>query len=172
MRAHDAHGDREIFRGPAHADRAHAVWRAQNELAIAQACPAMATDAASRAHLDALAAEVSAGQAALGGRVFRVPIDTLDELRRQIERLDRRARRLGTGEIKLVAVPGATSDGQTFVVLAGRTPVLAGWSLAAIVEHRAGQSTMRRVSALGEGLATRRLRQAPVRSLSRAPPSR
>jgi hypothetical protein len=155
MPAHDAHGDREIFRGPADAERAHAVWQAQSELALARARPTTTIDAGGDAQLDALAAEVATGQAALGGRVFRVPIDTLGELRRRIAQLDRRARRLGTGAIELSDVAGVGSDGRTFVVLTGRAPVLAGWSLAAIIEHREGQATLRAVSELGEGLAIR-----------------
>ena len=152
MRAHDAHGDREISRGPA-AARAHAVWRAQRELALAHAGRATAIVAAGNDQLGRLAAEVAAGQASLGGRVFRVPIDTLGELRRRIEQLDRRARRLGTGAIELSDVAGVGSDGRTFVVLTGRAPVLAGWSLVAIVEHREGQATLRPVSEFAEGLA-------------------
>jgi NAD-dependent dihydropyrimidine dehydrogenase PreA subunit len=142
MRAHDAHSDREILRGPAHAAFARAVWRAQSELALARARRATAIVAAGDDRLGALEAEVAAGQAALGGRVFRVPIDTLGELRRRIEQLDRRARRLGTGAIELADAAGVGSDGRTFVVLTGRAPVLAGWSLAAIVQHREGQATL------------------------------
>jgi hypothetical protein len=152
MRAHDAHGDREISRGPA-AARAHAVWRAQRELALAHAGRATAIVAAGNDQLGRLAAEVAAGQASLGGRVFRVPIVTLGELRRRIEQLDRRARRLGTAAIELSDVAGVGSDGRTFVVLTGRAPVLAGWWLVAIVEHRDGQATLRPVSEFAEGLA-------------------
>jgi hypothetical protein len=155
MRAQDEHGAREIFRGPPDATRAHAVWRAQRALTIARAEPATAIDVPRHTHLAALAAEVAAGQAALGGRVFRVPIDTLGELHRRIEQLDRRARRLGTGVIALHDVAGVGSDGRAFVVLSGRTPVLAGWSLAAIVEHRDGRAALRPVSEVGEGLAAR-----------------
>ena len=171
MRAHDAHGDREISRGPA-AARAHAVWRAQRELALAHAGRATAIVAAGNDQLGRLAAEVAAGQASLGGRVFRVPIDTLGELRRRIEQLDRRARRLGTGAIELSDVAGVGSDGRTFVVLTGRAPVLAGWSLVAIVEHREGQATLRPVSEFAEGLAISKFARAAVRALLCAPPSR
>ena len=114
-----------------------------------------ATNPARDARHEALAAEVAAGQAALGGRVFRVPTETLSELRRRIERLDRRARNLGTAPITLHGVAGAGSDGRTFVVLTGHAPVLAGWSLAAIVDHRDGQPSLRPVSELGERLAAR-----------------
>jgi hypothetical protein len=155
MRADDERGDREIFRGPADAARAYAVWRAQRELAIARARPATAIGAPCDAHLESLAAEVAAGQAALGGRVFRVPVATLGELHRRIERLDRRARRLGTGAIALHDVTGVGSDGRAIVVLSGRTPVLAGWSVAAIVEHRDGEAVLRPVSEVGERLAAR-----------------
>ena len=95
MRAHDAHGDREISRGLA-AARAHAVWGAQRELALAHAGRATAIVAAGNDQLGRLAAEVAAGQASLGGRVFRVLIDMFGELRRRIEQLDRRACKLGT----------------------------------------------------------------------------
>jgi hypothetical protein len=152
MRAHDEHGDREIFRGPHGAARAYAVWQAQRELAIIRAQPVTATDPPRDARHAALAAEVAAGQAALGGRVFRIPTETLSELRRRIDQLDRRARKLGTAPITLHDVAGAGPDGRTFVVLTGLPPVLAGWSLAAIVDHRDGQARLRPVSELGERL--------------------
>jgi hypothetical protein len=153
MRAHDEHGDREIFRGPPDAGCAYAVWRAQRELAIPRAGQGAAIDAPHGAQLASLAAEVAAGQAALGGRVYRVATHALADLHRRIEQLDRRARRLGTGAIALRDIHGVGSDGRAFVVLAGRAPVLTGWSLAAIVEHRDGQAMLRPVSEAGEHLA-------------------
>src|ERR1700727_1856292 len=45
---------------------------------------------------------VADAQAALGGRVFRVPISALADLRHRIEMLDRRASRLGVAPIRLV----------------------------------------------------------------------
>ena len=95
---------------------------------------------------------VAVTQARLGGRVFRVPGATVGELRRRIEALDRRAGRLGVASIRLRDTGERDPDGHVFVVLSGRAPVLAGWTLAAIVEHRDGQATVRPVDELGERL--------------------
>ncbi len=96
------------------------------------------------AHAPARASEAEAD------RQFRVPIETLAELARRIDLLDRRGRRLGTGPIRL-HVREQTSR-HAIVVLDGEPPVLAGWTLAAILEHRGEQPTLRPVTALGETL--------------------
>jgi hypothetical protein len=83
-------------------------------------------------------------------RRFRVPIDGLVELARQIDALDRRGRRLGTGPIHL-DVRSRTSR-EAIVVLVGDPPVLVGWKLTAILEHRSEEPTLRPVTPLGETL--------------------
>jgi hypothetical protein len=98
------------------------------------------------------AERVSEAQAALGGRVFRIPSETLGPLRHRIEALDRRATKLGTGPIRLWDTGERDSAGHAFVVLYGTAPVLAGWALAAIVEHRDDAATVRAVSDLGARL--------------------
>ena len=153
MHAHDEHGDGEIFRGPDLAARADALWHAQPRLAIADAGRLTASRADRNTRAEVLAAEVAGGQAALGGRVYRVRTAALADLRTAIERLDRRAARLGTGPIALRQV--AAHDSHTLVVLSGRPPVLAGWSLAAIVEHRERGSALRPVNEHGERLSER-----------------
>jgi hypothetical protein len=98
------------------------------------------------------AERVSEAQAALGGRVFRIPTEMLGPLRHRIEALDRRAAKLGTAAIRLSDTGERDSAGHAFVVLQGTAPVLAGWALAAIAEHRDGAATVRAVSELGARL--------------------
>ena len=107
-----------------------------------------------------LAEWVSEAQAALGGRVFRVPSETLGPLRRRIEALDRRAAKLGTAPIRLRDTGERDRAGHAFVVLQGTAPVLAGWALAAIVEHRDGAANVRAVSELGARLDPEAFRTA------------
>ena len=92
---------------------------------------------------------VGAAQAALGGRVFRIPREALAPLRARIEALDRRASRLGAPPIRLAETGEHDADGHVFVVLQGTEPVLAGWALVAIVEHRGGVTTVRAVGECG-----------------------
>jgi len=99
-----------------------------------------------------LAEWVTEAQAVLGGHVYRVASESLETLRRRIEALDRRAARLGVPPIRLRNTGERDSDGHVFVVLEGEAPVLAGWALAAIVEHRDGGARMRAVGELGERL--------------------
>lgn len=79
-----------------------------------------------------------------GSRTFRVREENLAALRERIERLDRRARRLGTGPIALIDT-GRRQRAYTWVKLTGRPPTLAGWRLVATVDHRSQPSTMHRV---------------------------
>ena len=95
---------------------------------------------------------VAEAQAALGGRVFRVPCDALADLRQRIEALDRRAGRLGVAPIRLLDTGEREFDRHAFVVLHGAAPVLAGWTLEAIVEHHGERGTVRAVGELGEHL--------------------
>ena len=112
-----------------------------------------------------------AAQAVLGGRVFRVPDAELGELRRRIERLDRRARKLGAAPIRLLDT-GERDGTASFVVLCGQAPRLAGWTLAAIVSHRDHQTSLRPVGIAGENLHAARFAEAALRALRVAPPAR
>jgi hypothetical protein len=83
---------------------------------------------------------------AAGGGTFWVLQDNLPELRLRVERLARRSERLGTSA--LVLRDTGRRDGQrAFVVLEGEPPTLAGWKLAAIVDHRECAPTIRVVCA-------------------------
>jgi hypothetical protein len=76
------------------------------------------------------------------GGTFRVQEDNLPALRLRVERLGRRAERLGTAP--LVLRDTGRRDGQhAFYVLEGEPPTLAGWTLAAIVDHRDSAPTIR-----------------------------
>jgi hypothetical protein len=141
MPAHAERGSTQIFLATDEALRAADVWRWQRAL--------QATDDR------AVAERVRAAQARLGGRVFRVPDAQLGELTRRVERLDRRARKLGTGPIRLLDT-GERDATASFVVLSGQAPRLAGWTVAAIVSHRDRPSILRPVGTAGEGLAAAR----------------
>ena len=84
--------------------------------------------------------------------MFRVPCDALADLRQRIEALDRRAGRLGVAPIRLLDTGEREFDRHAFVVLHGAAPVLAGWTLEAIVEHHGERGTVRAVGELGEHL--------------------
>jgi len=94
---------------------------------------------------------------AAGARVYRVAAGALEELRQRIESLDRRAARLGCEPIRLRDTGERDRNGNALVVLHGRAPALAGWSLAAIVECHAGKVSVRPVSDAGERLAAETL---------------
>jgi hypothetical protein len=75
-------------------------------------------------------------------RVFRVRENALEDLRRRVAALDRRAGRLGTGPIRLREI-GRREAGYALVQLHGEAPVLRGWTLAAVVEHGDRRSSVR-----------------------------
>jgi hypothetical protein len=81
---------------------------------------------------------------AAAARTFRVRVENLPALRDRIERIDRRARRLGTGPVVLVDT-GRRQGGRAVVVLQGDTPRLEGWRIAAIVRHRGADAELRPV---------------------------
>jgi hypothetical protein len=81
---------------------------------------------------------------AAAARTFRIRIENLPALRERIERIDRRARRLGTGPVLLVDT-GRRHRGRAVVVLQGDTPRLQGWRIAAIVRHRGADAELRPV---------------------------
>jgi hypothetical protein len=141
MPAHAERGGTQIFLATDKALRAADVWRWQRAL--------QATDDR------AVAERVRPAQERLGGRVFRVPDAQLRELTRRVERLDRRARKLGTGPIRLLDT-GERDATASFVVLSGQPPRMAGWTVAAIVSHRDRPSSLRPVGTAGEGLAAAR----------------
>jgi len=127
MHAHDEHGSRVFSRGPRQAT-AHELWRAQRELAEVGERPAVhAAENPANARAAMLASWVAEAQEAFGGRMFRIPAETLGELTRRIDQLDRRARKLSTGSIRLHDTGETDPDGRTFLVLCGEAPVLAGW---------------------------------------------
>jgi hypothetical protein len=84
--------------------------------------------------------------------VFRIPGQRLGPLRARIDALGRRATRLGVAPIRLADTGQQDPDGHAFVVLQGAAPVLAGWTLAAIVEHRGAGARVRSVGEAGDRL--------------------
>ena len=141
-------GERPLNGDPGARPDPRRVWEAQRAL-HAKARGQRATPAT---EVNDGAERVSEVQAALGGRVFRIPSETLDTLRHRIEAIDRRAAKLGTAPIRLWDTGERDSADHAFVVLQGTTPVLAGWALAAIVEHGDGAATVRAVNDLGARL--------------------
>jgi hypothetical protein len=151
MRADAPHGTRVFSVAVGAATDARRVWRAQRAL---ETWSAERGQSGYEPHggRGGLAEWVTEAQAVLGGRVYRVASESLETLRRRIEALDRRAARLGVAPIRLRNTGERDPDGRVFVVLEGEPPVLAGWALAAIVEHREGGAWMRAVGELGERL--------------------
>src|SRR5215207_9840460 len=89
------------------------------------------------------------------GGTFRVLEDNLPALRLRVERLGRRSERLGTSA--LVLRDTGRRDGQhAFVALEGEPPTLAGWAMAAIVDHRESAPTIRVVCAAAPPLDLKR----------------
>ena len=140
MRAHDEHGDREFRKAP----------RAAHRVGRAEARPSGEGEDSARDRVTDSAAQA---KESLGGRAFRVRLEALEQLQRRIEALGRRAHRLGMEPLMLLDTGERDVHGHAFVVLQGRAPVLAGWTLAAIVDHRDGHPTVRPVSEQGERLA-------------------
>lgn len=97
-------------------------------------------------------------------RMFRVRADNLARLHEEIARLARRGERLGTGSLRLWEVgerefaPGR--DGQRVeyaqVALAGETPQLAGWQIAAVLEHGDRGTTVHLVPGMESAVDTER----------------
>jgi hypothetical protein len=80
------------------------------------------------------------------GATFWVLERNLPELQRRFGALDRRAQRLGTGPLALHDT-GERDGDRARVLLAGEPPALAGWVLAAVVEHGPAESAVRVVTA-------------------------
>jgi len=81
---------------------------------------------------------------AAGARAFRVRTENLPGLHERIERINRRARRLGTGPVLLVDT-GRRQAGHAVVILQGDTPRVQGWRIAAVVRHRGADTELRPV---------------------------
>src|SRR4051794_16533103 len=90
-----------------------------------------------------------------GGTRFRVPRHNVPELQMRIGRLARRAQRLGTAPLALRECGDAGGE-CTLVVLEGEPPTLAGWTLAAVVDHRDGEARLRMTSSAAPALDPRR----------------
>jgi hypothetical protein len=97
----------------------------------------------------------SASVEAPGARTFRVLEENLPALTAEIERLGRRAERLGEARISLRDT-GRRNGRHAFVVLEGEPPALLGWTLAAIVDHRDDVPTIRVVATGAPPLDSRR----------------
>ena len=139
MRGHDEHGDRDFRKAP----------RAAREAGSGEWCSSESE--ASAAHRANGLPAVGAGRPA--GRVFRVAPEELEHLQRRIQTLGRRARRIGVEPVRLIDTGERDASGHALVLLSGRAPVLAGWTLAAIVDHRDGHATVRPVGEQGDRLA-------------------
>jgi hypothetical protein len=87
--------------------------------------------------------------------VFRVLERNLPALRAEIGRLARRAERLGTAPLA-VHETGRRDGRHVLVALEGEPPALAGWSVAAVVDHRGRVPAIRVVSAAAPPLDPRR----------------
>ena len=138
MRGHDEHGDRDFPKAP----------RAARERGSDECCSSE-SEASAAPRANGLAA---AGAGRPAGRVFGVVHEELEHLQRRIRPLGRRARRIGVEPVRLIDTGERDASGHALVLLSGRAPVLAGWTLAAIVDHRDGCATVRRVGEQGDGL--------------------
>jgi hypothetical protein len=116
-----------------------------------------------RAEAERLAVEVTALREAVGGAVFRVVDTKLDELATRIEKLNKKAAKLGTEPIALTVSNEHDQhvfkeDGverivdYTFVTVNGETPMIAGWVFVATLDHDADEG-----ADMGVGI-----RRAPV----------
>ncbi len=90
--------------------------------------------------------ELLRAQLAIGGAVFRVPVQRIEALREKLEKLNRKAAKLGTAPINLtdtgerdtdqVAVRGVKQDVEyAYVTVLGKTPALNGWAFIATMDH-------------------------------------
>jgi hypothetical protein len=114
----------------------------------------------------ALEERVAAAQREVGGKVYRVPDYKLADLLVKVEKVAKRARKLGVGEVTITVAdrervevkgdgtpwdPEATSmikfaREYAYVVLAGEPPVLEGWRFLATLQHLGeGQNIVKRI---------------------------
>lgn len=108
-------------------------------------------------HLDH-APDAPGRDAARRRAVFRVLERNLPAVRAEIGRLARRAERLGTAPLALRET--GRRDGQhVFVALEGEPPALAGWRVAAFVDHRERVAAVHIVSSAAPTLDPERFRE-------------
>ena len=92
-------------------------------------------------------AQANGGRQEAPAATFRVLRHNLPELHQRIGTLARRADRLGISPLALRET-GLGDDQHALVLLEGEPPALAGWTLAAIVDHRRrGREAARRLVA-------------------------
>src|SRR3954451_7961003 len=84
-------------------------------------------------------------------RIFEVRVENLPALVERIDRIDCRARRLGTGPVRLIDT-GRRQAGRAVVILEGDAPRLEGWRIAAIVRHPGTDEELRPVPGAPEVL--------------------
>jgi hypothetical protein len=90
--------------------------------------------------------------------VFRVLERNLPALRAEVGRLARRAERLGTAPLA-VHETGRRDGRHVLVTLEGEPPALAGWRVAAVVDHRGSVPAVRVVSSAAPPLDPERFRE-------------
>ena len=90
--------------------------------------------------------------------MFRVLERNLPAVRAEIARLARRAERLGTAPLTLRET-GERDGEHVYVALEGEPPTLAGWTVAAVVDHRPPVPALRVVSAAAPPLDRERFRE-------------
>jgi hypothetical protein len=96
-----------------------------------------------------------AREAATTDGTFRVLEENLPALQADIERLGRRAERLGTARLVLRDT-GRREGRHAVVALEGEPPALLGWTLAAVVDHRDHVPSIRVVGSVAPRLDHRR----------------
>jgi predicted RNA binding protein YcfA (HicA-like mRNA interferase family) len=120
------------------------------------------------AKITPLAQQVEKAQQAAGGRVFRVPDQNIEDLRARVEKLNKRAKKIGVPPVG-VNVTDDTWQRETrdsrrgtklvvpyrFVVISGATPKYEGWQFAATLDRTEGKDevsgiVIRRVPSLGD----------------------
>jgi hypothetical protein len=143
------------------------------KLPVPRAEPGAASGAQTRARRSAARPTngLAAGAGRPGGRVFRVAPETHEQLQRRISTLGRRARGLWIEPVRLIDTGERDAGGHALVLLAGHAPVLAGWTLPAIVDHRDGHATVRPVGEESKRLAACAFAAASLRALWAAPPA-
>ena len=90
--------------------------------------------------------------------MFRVLERNLPAVRAQIARLARRAERLGTAPLTLREI-GECDGEHVYVALEGEPPTLAGWTVAAVIDHRPPVPAVRVVCSAVPRLDLRRFRE-------------
>ena len=93
--------------------------------------------------------------------MFRVLERNLPAVRAEIARLARRAERLGTAPLTLRET-GERDGEHVYVALEGEPPTLAGWTVAAVVDHRPPVPAVRVVSSAAPPLDLRAVPRAAL----------